>query len=79
MEGLERNWKDLKVLEITWDLKLHERTWKNLKKLERIEVQALEKFDGRKTEDRVTDKASTREACAHIFTIIMKHPVYSVV
>ena len=44
------------------DLKGPERTWKDLKELN--EVQVLEKCDRRQTEDGVTDKASTREACA---------------
>ena len=61
MKGLERTWKDMEGLERTSEgLEGLDRIGKNLKELNK--VQNLEKCDRRQT-DRVTDKASTREAC----------------
>ena len=64
LKGIGRTWKDLEGLGRTWkDLEGHEETWNEIK-----QVQDLEKCDRRQTDrqmkEGVTDKASTREACA---------------
>ena len=64
MTGLERSWKDSKGLGRNWEyLKGLGKDLKNLKELDRIERSARCGKVWLKT-DRVTDNASSREACA---------------